>query len=124
MIELYTLINSIIEPLCTTYAEHYPTEEKKVYPYVEFRFPNILINNEFSDNNILEIDIWDNKDTDINEIETITDAIHKALNRFQYNSPTMNASINRNTPYRLELADPIIEIQRRQLRYLVTTYTI
>jgi hypothetical protein len=116
------LIYNIINPICTAFADHYPEDDKKVFPYVEIKFPNALSNNSFSDNSLLEIDIWDDKGTDITEIETITDAIHKALNRLQYNDAVMNVSINRNTPYRLALPDPIIHIQRRELRYVVTVY--
>lgn|GEM_PF-1215675 len=141
MLDLYTLIYNQIMPIivthnygfyspaqvyddatCATYVDHYPEDQKKVYPYAEIKFPNSLPNNSFSDNNLLEVDIWDDKATDIREIEGITDAIHKALNRLQYNDAVMNVSINRNTPHRLSLPDPIIHIQRRQLRYIVTAY--
>jgi hypothetical protein len=122
MLELYGLLAGIIEPICPCFVDHYPEDDTKIFPYVEFRFPNILPNNSFSDNNLLEIDVWDDKATDIREIEGITDAIHKALNRLQYNDAVMNVSINRNTPHRLNLPDPIIHIQRRELRYVVTKY--
>jgi hypothetical protein len=122
MLELYTLIYNIIDPICTVFADHYPETETKVYPYAEIKFPNVLLNNEFSDKNLLEVDIWDDKGTDITEIEGIADAIHAALNRLQYNDAAMNVSINRNTPYRFVLPDPIIHIQRRELRYVVTVY--
>lgn len=122
MLELYELLSGIIDPICPSFADHYPEDETKVYPYAEIKFPNALPNNSFSDNNLLEIDIWDDKGTDIREIEGIADAIHKALNRLQYNDAAMYVSINRNTPYRLSLSDPIIHIQRRQLRYVVTVY--
>ena len=122
MLDLYTLIYNIINPICPAFADHYPEEETKIYPYVEIKFPNALPNNTFSDNNLLEVDIWDDKGADIREIETITDSIHEALNRLQYNDMAMNVSINRNTPFRLVLPDPIIHIQRRQLRYVMTVY--
>ena len=122
MLDLYTLIYSIINPICSAFADHYPEDEEKVYPYVEIKFPNALPNNTFSDNNLLEIDIWNNKGTDITEIEGIADNIHKTLNRLQVNNTNMNVSINRNTPFRLVLPDPIIHIQRRELRYIVTVY--
>jgi len=125
MLEVYALINSKIESIINTFVGHYPTDQEgvaKVYPYAEIKFPNILPNNSFSDNNLLTIDIWDDKDTDITEIEGLTDAIHKSLNRTQHNDAIMNTSINRDKPYRLELLDPIPYIQRRQLRYLVTVY--
>lgn len=122
MLELYTLIYNIVNPICPAFADHYPEGGKKVYPYAEIKLPNVIPNNSFSDNNLLEIDIWDNKGTDINEIESITNTIHAVLNRLQYNDSIMNVSINRNTPYRLILPDPIIHIQRRQLRYVLTVY--
>jgi hypothetical protein len=122
MLELYTLIYNIINPICTTFADHYPEDETKIFPYAEIKFPNALINNSYSDNTLLEIDIWDDKSTDITEIEGIADTIHKALNRLQYNDAIMNVSINRNNPYRLVLPDPIIHIQRRELRYVMTVY--
>jgi hypothetical protein len=122
MLNIYTLLAGIIEPICPCYVDHFNEDEEKVFPYVEIKLPNILPNNSFSDNNLLEVDIWDDKATDIREIEGITDAIHKALNRLQYNDIAINVSINRNTPYRLVLPDPIIHIQRRQLRYVVTVY--
>lgn len=122
MLNLYNLINSLIEPICPCFTDHWPEDAEKVYPYVEVRVPNALPNNTFSDNNLLEIDIWDNKATDIRGIEGITAAIHAALNRLQYNDTVMNVSINRNTPCRLSLPDPIIHIQRRQLRYVAKVY--
>ena len=124
MLKLYKLLSNIIEPICTCYVDHYPTDETKVYPFVEIKTPNTIPNNSFSDNNLLQIDIWDNKDTNINEIETITDLIHLALNRLHYIDANMQVSINRDKPYRLELPDPIIGIQRRELRYVVTIYQI
>jgi len=130
--DLYTLINSMIEGIITTFVGHYPTDQlddngqvvPKVYPYAEINSPNVSPNNSFSDNNNLTIDIWDDKDTDITEIEGLTDSIHAVLNRFQQNDVGMNVSINRDKPYRLKLEDPSQGIQRRQLRYIVTVYKI
>ena len=122
MLNLYSLLSGIIEPIVPCFVGHFPTTETKVYPFCEISFPNSLPNNSFSDTNLLSVTIWDNKDTDINEIEGITDAIHKALNRFHYIDNVMQVSINRNTPYRLELADEMIGIQRRELRYTVKVY--
>lgn len=122
MLKLYALLSSIIDPICPSFADHYPEDEDKVYPYAEIKFPSVVPNNSFSDNNLLEIDIWDDKGTDIREIEGITDAIHAALNRLQHSDTAMYVSINRNPPHRLGIPDPIIHIQRRQLRYIVTAY--
>lgn len=126
MLDVYAIIANIIEPICPCWVGHYPTdqngESNKVYPYAEIKFPNILPNNTFSDNNLLEIDIWDNKDTDIREIEGISDSIHKELNFFNVDTDTCQISITRNTPYKLELPDPALNIQRRQLRYIVKVY--
>jgi hypothetical protein len=125
--DVYTLIYNKIASIIDTFVGHYPTlqdGEAKVYPYAEINFPDISPNNSYSDKNQMTIDIWDNKDTDIVEIEGLTDAIHKVLNRLQYNDSTMNVSVNRDTPYRIKLEDPTLYIQRRQLRYLVTIYKI
>lgn len=122
MLDLYKLLSGIIDPICPSFADHWPEDAEKVYPYAEIKFPSTIPNNSFSDNNLLEVDIWDDKGTDIREIEGITDAIHKVLNRLQYNDLVMNVSINRNTPHRLSLPDEIVHIQRRQLRYIVTVY--
>lgn len=123
MIDLYSFINSQIENICNTFVDHYPEdEEDKEYPFVEIKFPNIVPNNSYSDNNLLEIDIWNDEGTDIREIEALADAINLVLNRLQYNDSEMQISINKNTPYRISLQDPETHIQRRQLRYIVTTY--
>jgi hypothetical protein len=122
MLKVYELLSGIIEPICPCFVGHYPTEEKKVYPYVEIKFPTSIPNNSFSDNNLLQVDIWDDNDTDIREIEYITDLIHKALNRYHHIDDKVQLSINRDRPYRLELPDPQINIQRRQLRYTVKIY--
>jgi hypothetical protein len=130
MLDVYTILSNIIEPIVPCFVGHYPTDQldengnviPKVYPYAEIKFPNILPNNSFSDNNLLEVDIWDNKDTDITEIESICDSIHKALNKYHYNDGNMDISINRNSPYKLELPDSLLNIQRRQLRYIVRVY--
>ena len=128
--DVYTLINNLIEGTINTFVGHYPTnqtdengqEVPKVYPYAEINFPNILPNNTYSDKNLLTIDIWDNKDTDIREIEALSVAIHKIINRTQYNDVDMNVSINRDVPYKLDITDPGPYLQRRQLRYLATVY--
>ena len=126
MIDIYSFLANKIEPICPCWVGHYPTdqngEDNKAYPYVEINFRNILPNNTFSDNNLLEVDIWDDKDTDINEIETIADSIHNELNFFNVNTDTFQLSISRNNPYRLVLPDPSPKIQRRQLRYIVKVY--
>ena len=122
MLEVYKLLSNIIEPIVPCFVGGYPTELEKVYPYAEIKTPTSIPNNSFSDNNLLSVYIWDDKDTDINEIESITDLIHIELNRYHYIDDTMQVSINRNIPYRLELPDEMIGIQRRELRYTVKVY--
>lgn len=122
MLKVYKFLSNIIEPICPCYVGHYPTIEEKIYPYCEIKFPNILPNNSFSDNNLLQIDIWDDKDTDIREIEGITDSITKALYPFHYNDENMDLNIYKNSPYRLDLPDPIPNIQRRELRFNLKIY--
>lgn len=122
MLELYELINSNIESICSCYADHYPEDLEKAYPYAEISFPNISPNNTFSNLNLLQIDIWDDKSTDIREIEGIADEIDKRIKKLQINNDTMQVCIYRNNPYRLKLNDPEVHIQRRQLRYIVRVY--
>ena len=93
MLKVYKLIASIIEPICPCFVSHYPTEQEKVYPYAEIKCPNVLPNNSFSDNNLLQIDIWDNKDTDTREIEGIADAINKALYPYHLNNIDIDIAI-------------------------------
>ncbi|MBU3176091.1 hypothetical protein KPL47_06880 [Clostridium estertheticum] len=124
MVALYEILSNIIETICPCFVDHYPTTLDKVYPYVEISFPNVTPNNSFSDNNLLEVSIWHNLDTDIRAIETITDTIHKLLNKTHYLTSNMHVSINREIPYRVVLNDEMIGIQRRKLRYKVTIYEI
>lgn len=39
MLNLYDVIFSLMSSIVTSYAEHYPTEITKKYPYAEFNFP-------------------------------------------------------------------------------------
>ncbi len=122
MLELYGLLAGIVDPICSCFVDHYPETEEKVYPYAEIKFPNIVPNNSFSDNNLLSVSIWNDKGSDIQEIETITDAVHKALDRLRHNDTAIQITVNRNTPFRLSLDDPEMHIQRRELRYVVKVY--
>lgn len=125
MLDIYTIINSQIENIVNSFVGDYPTldnEQNKVYPYATINFSSVLVNNSFSDKNLLEIDIWDNLGTDIRNVEIITDAIHNVLNKFHYNDSNLDILITRNNPFRLKLPDANINIIRRQLRYIVRVY--
>lgn len=127
MLNLYDVIYAQISSITDVYADQYPVdklaqEENIVYPYATFSFPNVLINNEWSDNNIMYIDIWDNKSGQVEEIETITDSIYKALNRVKIMTEDMFIQIYRDNPFRLRLTDPDINIQHRQLHFIVKVY--
>ena len=105
-----------------TYEISYPNKKDKEYPYCEFKFANILPNNEISNKNILQIDVWDNRGNDIEKIETITANIYDALVNKSIKTDGMFLKINRNSPCVLTLPDPEIDIQRRELRFIVTVY--
>ena len=127
MIELYSLLYNLIQPIVETYVGHYPTlqdGEVKVYPYAEIRFTTSTLNNSFSDNDLLSINIYDNQDTDINRIETIADSIYKILNEFKYVNSDMQMLIYRNNPHYLILNDEMAGIARRELRYICRVYKI
>ena len=122
MLNLYDVIFNVINLTVDSYAEHYPTEMTKKYPYAEFNFPNITANNEYSDLNQLQIDIWNNKSGQVEEIETITDNLVKALDKKIIKTNDMLIQIFKDKPFRLKLPDPDINIQRRELRFLVKLY--
>lgn len=85
-------------------------------------FPNAVQNNEYSDLNQLQIDIWNNKSGQVEEIETITDNLVKALNKKIIKTEDMLIQIYKDNPFRLKLPDPDINIQRRELKFLVKLY--
>lgn len=85
-------------------------------------FPSINQNNEYSDLNQLQVDIWDNKSGQVEEIETITDNLVKALDKKIIKTEDMLIQIFKDTPHRLKLPDSDINIQRRELRFLVKLY--
>lgn len=85
-------------------------------------FPNVSANNEYSDLNQLVIDIWNNKSGQVEEIETITDNLVKALNKKIIKTNDMLIQIFKDKPFRIKLPDPDINIQRRELKFLVKLY--
>ena len=89
-------------------------------------FPNITQNNEYSDLNQLVIDVWNNKSGQVTEIETITDnlltAILQGKNIRNIITNNMVIQIFKDTPHRLKLPDSDINIQRRELRFLIKLY--
>ena len=122
MMPLYDLILSLINPICPSFADHYPTTQTKVYPYVEISFPYVNPNNTYSDNVLLFVDIWDNQSGSVEEIETIAENIDKALNRLKYNDDKIQLSIYKNNPFRYPITDVNVDLQRRQLRFVLKTY--
>lgn len=125
--ELQTAVKSLISPIVTSYANQYPAEKEevdtgKIYPYAVFSFPNASTNNEFSDNFILQVDIWDDKGGDATEIETVTDAVFHALNKQKILTDNLFIQIYRDTIWRLKLPDPDVNIQRRQLKFICKIY--
>lgn len=96
--------------------------DKEQIPMAIFKFPNIL-NNEYREDVLLEIDIWHNSTaTGIVELEEISDEIDSNLNRLKYLDEYMQVSIYRQSPYLLNLNDEDEEIKRKQLRYVCKTY--
>ncbi|WP_243124386.1 hypothetical protein [Clostridium sp. AWRP] len=85
-------------------------------------FPNVSANNEYSDLNQLQIDIWNNKSGQVEEIETIADNLVKILDKKIIKTDSMLMQIFKDKPFRLKLPDPVINIQRRELKFLVKLY--
>ena len=127
MLQLYALLSNMIQPTVETYVGHYPTlqdGENKVYPYAEILVNNAVPNNEYSDNDLLSINVYDNMDTDINRIESISTTILNLLKKFKYIDNNMQVSIYRNSPHYLTLNDEMIGIARRELRFICRVYKI
>ena len=127
MLNLYDVIFNLINPIVDSYTEHYPIDKEaqegeKKYPYAEFNFPNVSANNEYSDLNQLQIDIWSNKSGQVEEIETITDNLVKTLDKKIIKTNNMLVQIFKDKPFRIKLPDSDINIQRRELRFLVKLY--
>ncbi|MFL0251408.1 hypothetical protein ACJDT4_13375 [Clostridium neuense] len=89
-------------------------------------FPNVTQNNEYSDLNQLVIDVWNDKSGQVEEIETITDnlitAILQGKNTRIIKTENMLVQIYKDNPFRLKLPDPDVNIQRRELRFLIKLY--
>lgn len=101
----------------STYLEKAPKGTS--FPYVTFNMPT-SIEDDYREDFILEIDIWDNKPNDTTMLETITTNIDTELNRKYENNSIFQCSIYRIN--RLMIPDPNESIRRRQLRYQVKTY--
>lgn len=128
MLNLYDYIIEEINPICECYSDEYPqdkevAEGKKVYPYATILMYTGIPNNEYSDDNLIYIDIWSNQHG-ITEVETLTDAIYNKLNKLKIMKDDMFIQIFRNNPCRLNLNDPEPNLKRRQLRFIVKTYEI
>jgi|LSQX01.1.fsa_nt_gb hypothetical protein len=96
--------------------------DKEQFPLVIFRFSNIL-DNEYREDVLLEIDIWHNSDaTAIIELQEIADEIDSQLNRLKYLDEDIQTSIYRQSPYLLNLPDIDEGSKRKQLRYICKTY--
>jgi hypothetical protein len=128
MLNLYDYMIEEINPICECYSDEYPqdkeaAEGKKVYPYATILMYTGIPNNEYSNNNLIYIDIWSNQHG-ITEVETLTDDIYNKLNKLKIMKDDMYLQIFRNNPCRLNLNDSDVNIKRRQLRFLVKTYEI
>ncbi len=121
MTEKYELIKSLIQPICQCYIAHYPDSETKVYPYVELNFPEAVINNEFSDLHLVQIDIRDNKDT-TDEIESIAESIEGVLNKYEINNEKMYSYIFKHNPFKTMPEGTEPEIQTRRLQFQMKVY--
>lgn len=101
------------------------TFERKVipgttFPYVVYNIPNNERRNESNgENNILEIDLWDNIN-DSTRLENLTDLVEKSFLNYGYKSSSL--SINFVKDARLSIPDEDENIIRRRLRYQIISY--
>ena len=121
MLDIYALIYSQLSTLnIPTYPDTYPKAlaNSKVYPYIAFNFPTVFENN-YADLNQMQIDVWSNTSNNV-EIETITKNVDDLLKDYKQLTDNYYVKIYREKPYRLKLDE--IEVQRRQLRYIVKIF--
>lgn len=128
MLNLYDYILEQIQPVCTCYSDNYPVDKEaeeghKVYPYAVLSMNSSIPNNEYSNNNLIYIDIWSNQHG-ITEVEILTDNIYKKINNLKIIKDDMFIQLIRNNPCRLNLNDPDINLKRRQLRFYAKVYEI
>lgn len=119
---MYDIVYKLISPIVDSYKDHYPTSKERHFPYSEFKFSAITPNNYYSDYYLLQIDVWDNKGNDIQEIEQIVSNLYVNLNRQLIKTDDLFMQINENAPCVLNLVDPMDNIQRRQLKFLCKVY--
>jgi len=121
MLDVYALIYSQLSTLnIPTYPDTYPKAlaNSKVYPYIVFSFPTVFENN-YADLNQMQIDVWSNTSNNV-EVETITKSVDDLLKDYKQLTDNYYVKIYREKPYRLKLDE--IEVQRRQLRYIVKIF--
>ena len=121
MLDIYALIYSQLSTLnIPTYPDTYPKllANSKVYPYIVFSFPTVFENN-YADLNQMQIDVWSNTSNNV-EIETITKNVDDLLKDYKQLTDNYYVKIYREKPYKIKLDE--IEVQRRQLRYIVKIF--
>ena len=121
MLDIYALIYSKLSTLnIPTYPDTYPKllANSKVYPYIVFSFPTIFENN-YADLNQMQIDVWSNTSNNV-EVETITKNVDDLLKNYKQLTNDYYVKVYREKPYKIKLDE--IEVQRRQLRYIVKIF--
>jgi len=121
MLNIYKLITTQLKTInIPAYADLFPLNETKIYPYIVYNFQNTNTVN-FADLNLMEIDVW-SKSTSMVEVETIAESIDEIFKSLLYNDVNIFVKTYRNKPYRLKLDEEENGIKRRQLRYVVKAY--
>lgn len=100
------------------YTDYVPSD--KVFPYIQLQFPNSTPNG-YGELILMQLDVWD-KSHSKSAVEDIADSVDKIFNRLNETTADFSLQIYRNTPYRLNIQDPDMEIRRRQLRYIIKIY--
>jgi hypothetical protein len=119
LVDLYDyVIDKIKDVESKPYTDYIPSDAP--YPRIQIKFPNTLPNG-WGELNLLEIDIWD-KNHSKAQVESIADNIDKIFKRLNETTNDYCIQVYRNTPYKLNIPDPDVEIRRRQLRYIIKIY--
>lgn len=119
MINLRVQLNKILRTIHPRVYFQVATDTAS-FPYVTYDLPNSFINEEQDIFN-LDVDIWDmpvNGDT--TELEILSSAFWKGLNKYRYIDENIQFSIYRMN--RLSLTDDDVRIKRKKLIFQIRYY--
>jgi hypothetical protein len=127
LIDLLTIIKSKLNTLVASavtgvtgivvYNEEAPAVAK--YPFLVFSPSSTTLQNDTSEDVLLDIDIWDNE-KDTTNIEKLNKQIYTGLDHYTYTATAVGISFYCTSRLRIPVPDE--SLRRRQLRFVVKTF--